>query len=134
MGWLHARPKRNGKEGRPRIQARRDAGAPLNLPQITARRDLLDAMMAEDGIGWCQIDGMGERRPLPWAEIVAFGAHQGLDEWERGTIRALSLAYLDGLEIGADPAGVAPCAGADPAADRRALAAGIRGALRAARS
>ncbi len=57
--------------------------------------------MADDGIGWTSV-GM-DHRPLPWSEIVAFAAHQGLDEWERGTIRALSVAYLDGRNCTAEP-------------------------------
>jgi hypothetical protein len=83
------------------MELRRKAGAPLNLPEPLARRDLLDAMMADDGIGWASV-GM-DHQPLPWSEIIAFAAHQGLDEWERGTIRALSMAYLDGRNSTAEP-------------------------------
>ena len=104
------------------MELRRNAGAPLNLPEPLARRDLLDCMMADDGIGWVSV-GM-DHQPLPWSEIVAFAAHQGLDEWERGTIRALSVAYLDGRNSTAEP-NAPKGAGA-----KMALAEGIRGALR----
>lgn len=84
-------------------------------------------MMDADGIGWCRAEGMGQG-PVPWSEIVAFASHAGLDEWERGTIRALSLAYLEGLDIGVDPGARAPNQNLS-AEDRKAQAMAIRNAM-----
>ena len=111
------------------MEARKSVGAPLGLPDVIARSDLLRLMMVEDGIGWCASGETGTA-PLSWPEIVAFSAHLGLDEWERGTIRALSLAYLDGLAIGVDPMAPPPNAIAEPMKAKRVLAQGIKAALR----
>jgi len=61
-------------------------------------------------LGWCDADGMGNMRPLAWLEIDAYARTCGLDlePWEARQIRAMSSAYVEGLNRGKTPMTVAP--------------------------
>lgn len=64
---------------------------------------------------------------------MPFATHAGLSAWERGALRAMSVAYVEGLAIGEEPGGVAPTATAETEhVDKAALGRGILSALRMA--
>lgn len=112
------------------MESRQKAGTDLGLPELGVWRYVAGLMMET---GWCAVDGMGNRQPLPWTEIVAFASHAGLTEWERSVVRAMSVAYLDGLSVGEEPGGIAPTATTETAhVDKAALGRGIMAALRMA--
>lgn len=81
----------------------RQRGQNVPMPPIPAPAEPL-ARLAQV-VGLYASNGMG-LQPTPFAEIAA--AAPWSDAAERETVRAMSVAYLDGREIGKDVFGVPP--------------------------
>ena len=66
--------------------------------------------MSPDGLGWCSFDQMGGAAPVTWSEISAFSREAGLnlEPWEARQIRAMSVAYVNGMARGKEPMKVCP--------------------------
>lgn len=71
------------------------------LPNVDGGEYMRDAFLAL---------GMSRDGVLSWQEIDAYARLTGDigDPWEAHTIRAMSLAYLDGLRLGEDPLAIPP--------------------------
>lgn len=71
------------------------------LPDVAGGEYMRDAFIAL---------GMARDGVLPWAEIDAFARLTGgiSDAWEAHTLRLMSAAYLDGLQLGEDPLAIPP--------------------------
>lgn len=84
----------------------RASGAALGLPELGALQYLVDALLR---LGPIRSDGMGPR-PADWPEIDAFARQTGrvTEPWEAEAIFDMCHGYLDGLEAGKDPLGIAP--------------------------
>jgi hypothetical protein len=79
------------------------------LPDVSGVEYLLE-MMAPEGIGWCTFDHMGGAEPIEWSEIRSFSKEAGiyLEPWESSQLRAMSVAYVNGLARGREPMTVSP--------------------------
>lgn len=86
-----------------------DEGLDLGLPDITGVEYLRD-MMGPEGLGWCTFEPMGGAAPHSWSEIDAFSRAAGiqLEPWEASQLRAMSVAYVEGMARGSDPMKVSP--------------------------
>lgn len=64
----------------------------------------------EDGLGPIRVDGMGNLRALDWPDITHFQMNLKLDlsAWEAGTLKAMSLSYLLGNQLGTNPLARSP--------------------------
>lgn len=71
------------------------------LPEITRGQYIRDAFLSI---------GMASQGPLSWGEIHAYAALTGelSEPWEAHLIRAMSIEYLAGLELGKDPLAIPP--------------------------
>lgn len=96
----------------------RSEGIDLALPEISGVDYLLDMMMAE-GLGWCSFDQMGGATAVTWSEINSFstGAGLELEPWEARQLRAMSVAYVNGMERGREPMTVSPAYADNPDTD-----------------
>ena len=71
------------------------------LPEITVGGYLKDAFLSL---------GMARDGALSWQEIESFSRLTGdiSEPWEAHTVRAMSIAYLDGQRLGEDPLAISP--------------------------
>ena len=79
------------------------------MPDIGGVGYLLD-MMAPEGLAWCSFGQMGGVEPVSWSEISSFSREAGLylEPWEARQLRAMSVAYVQGLARGNEPMKVSP--------------------------
>lgn len=79
------------------------------LPPIEAGRYLVEAFR---DLGRFSSTGFGPA-VLTWAEIDAFARQTNAitDPWEARSLREMSAAFIEGLEIGKNPLGRAPWEG-----------------------
>lgn len=95
---MHATPKIDGKPAkRARIKDYREAP----LPDVDGGEYVRDSFIAL---------GMAGEGALSWQEIDAYARLTGEigDPWEAHVIRAMSIAYLDGMRLGEDPLAIPP--------------------------
>jgi len=105
----------------------------LGLPDITGVEYLREWMLP-DQLGWCHFDGMGGGGPHSWAEVEAFSRLScgQMDPWEARQIRAMSVAYVEGMAKGREPMKVSPAYADRPregpgiAIERRRISAQIK--------
>lgn len=81
----------------------------LGLPGITGV-EYLREWMSPDQLGWCHFDGMGGAGAHSWAEVGAFSRMTGgqMEPWEARQVRAMSVAYVEGMAKGGEPMKVSP--------------------------
>lgn len=86
-------PKLEKGHGRPRIERGHD------LPEVGDGAYLVTAFFA-----------LNSGALLPWAEIDAYARMTGVisEAWEAELMRAMSVAYLEGLRAGEDPLAYSP--------------------------
>lgn len=89
-------------EGWPASRAKQ-AGGEMDMPCVPECAGYLLEVATD--LGMAAASGMGAG-PLPYAEIAS--AAPWADAVERRIIREMSVAYLSGREIGADPLGIPP--------------------------
>jgi hypothetical protein len=95
-----------GDSGKSRWTINADAGRRQPMPPLDAGQYLADAF---GEIGRITSTGFGPV-PLTWAEIDAYARQTGTlsEPWEARCLRAMSHAYLEGLEIGKNALGREP--------------------------
>ena len=79
------------------------------MPNLVAGRYLAEAFR---DLGRFTSTGFGPV-PLTWTEINAFACQTGVisEPWEARCVRDMSVAFLDGIEVGKNPLGKAPWGG-----------------------
>lgn len=76
------------------------------MPPVSAGEYLISALVE---IGFVE-SGANGPTPVSWRELTAYGDATGevSKPWEFRTLRAMSVAYLDGHSIGRDDFGIPP--------------------------
>ena len=74
------------------------------MPRLDAGQGLFD-LFKKSGMFDQTINGV---RPLAWSELRAFSEVYSLSPFETQLIRNMSVAFVNGINVGSDPLAVSP--------------------------